>query len=272
MKEKDLTIQNTKSLTKKAKEPKEIAVKDKNTALVKSKSSTTKTKTSTTTAKKNSTKTTAKKSANTKKTTTKSSTKKSTVSKKSTVKKSDIAVHANEYFDLPYRYNETIVKLLAQTPKRLFVYWDISNKDRVNYIKNFGEEFFNQTLPFLRITNETLNYTFDVEINDFANSWYININDDNCVYSIELYRKFKDITFNESNNHSNKNENIIFIASSNKMDAPNGKTLETYPRTIMYKNIKTNEVSYKEIDIQEFYNTFFKNENEEILKNPSSSK
>ena len=35
-----------------------------------------------------------------------------------------------EYYDLPYRYNETIVKILAQTPKKLFVYWDISDKDR----------------------------------------------------------------------------------------------------------------------------------------------
>ena len=46
-----------------------------------------------------------------------------------------------EYYDLPYRYNETVVKILAQTPKRLFVYWDIADSDREKYIKTFGEDF-----------------------------------------------------------------------------------------------------------------------------------
>ena len=40
-----------------------------------------------------------------------------------------------EYYDLPYRYNETVVKILYQTPTILFVYWDISDFDRENYIK-----------------------------------------------------------------------------------------------------------------------------------------
>ena len=36
----------------------------------------------------------------------------------------------SEYYDLPYKYNKTVVKILAQTPKTLFVYWEISDKDR----------------------------------------------------------------------------------------------------------------------------------------------
>ena len=32
-----------------------------------------------------------------------------------------------EHYELPYRYNETIVKILYQTPNTLFVYWDISD-------------------------------------------------------------------------------------------------------------------------------------------------
>ena len=35
-----------------------------------------------------------------------------------------------EYYDLPYRYNETEVRVLAQTHQKLFVYWDISDNDR----------------------------------------------------------------------------------------------------------------------------------------------
>ena len=39
-----------------------------------------------------------------------------------------------EHYELPYRYNETIVKILYQTPNTLFVYWDISDKDRKKYL------------------------------------------------------------------------------------------------------------------------------------------
>jgi len=223
----------------------------------------------------------------TKKSTTKTSTQKTTLPKQKT--NTNILAHATEYFDLPYRYNETIVKLLAQTPKRLFVYWDISDNDRKICIEHFGEDFFYQTVPFLKITNETQNYTFEVEVNDFANSWYININDDNCKYSIELYRKFRnnDLTveiqssiqdFNKklskTVSHAYANNNYIFIASSNQMDVPAGKPFAvTYPRTITYKNIKTNELSYKEIVKEnDFYNKFFNanDYNGELINNPSS--
>ena len=47
-----------------------------------------------------------------------------------------------EYYDLPYRYNETTVKILAQTPTTLFIYWDISDMDRASYIQKYGEDFF----------------------------------------------------------------------------------------------------------------------------------
>jgi len=86
-----------------------------------------------------------------------------------------------EYYDLPYRYNHTVVTVLAQTPKCLFVYWDISDKDRENLPKN--------SKPFLIVTNETLGYHFEVEVNDYANSWYVNIKDANCKYNVTLCMK-----------------------------------------------------------------------------------
>ncbi len=328
MKEKDLIIQSTKSLTAKKDEPKELTKKSKNTALVKSatkkevinkeveepkaskrssssKKETKATKTTTKTEKKSSTKSktssnskaetnstkktstaTKKTRTSTKKTTSRATTKRSA---STTNNKSDINSYAIEYFDLPYRYNETIVKLLVQTPKRLFVYWDISDKDREQFINLFGDDFFNKTVPFLRIINESMNYSFDIEINDFANSWYININDENCKYHVELYRKFRESNIDNNvknliqdlNKHNNNfnNNNHIFISSSNKMDAPNDKVLAskyTYPRSIEYRNIKTNISSFKVIEKQnaEFYSTFFKDENinAETLTNLPSSR
>lgn len=95
-----------------------------------------------------------------------------------------------EYYDLPFRYNQTVVKILAQTPNILFIYWDISDDDRNRYLQKYGPDFFEHTKPYLIITNQTMHYTFEVEINDFANSWYLHINDADCEYKVELGRKF----------------------------------------------------------------------------------
>ena len=168
------------------------------------------------------------------------------------------------------------------------MYWDISDADRENYTKYFGDDFFYKTVPFLRITNETNNYSFDVEINDFANSWYIDVNDDNCKYSIELYRKFRDYELNEDvikniksfnefnvNGEKEKDHNYIFVVSSNQIDAPNGKIVsETNKRVIEYINMKTNEKSYVEIDttINDFYDAFYKEEFDGEFKGLPSSR
>ena len=92
-------------------------------------------------------KATTKKASTTKKKTTSSTTR-----KKSSVKKLEETIVA-EYYDLPYRYNETVVKILYQTPTILFVYWDISDFDREIYIKQYGENFFNNTRPVLKVYN-----------------------------------------------------------------------------------------------------------------------
>ena len=87
-----------------------------------------------------------------------------------------------EYYNLPYRYNETVIKLLFQTPKTLFVYWDISDSDRQNFIDTYGYNFFSETKPVLVIHNKTLNYSFELDINDFANCWYFDVENPECEY------------------------------------------------------------------------------------------
>lgn len=146
-----------------------------------------------------------------------------------------------EYYDLPYRYNETIVKILAQTPKKLFVYWDISDDDRKNYIDKFGTDFFNNTVPVLIVHNDSMNYTFEVEINDFANCWYIDINDSKCKYTIEFGRRSKSQNYYIPNNY-------IYIASSNSIETPNDHILfESQNRIVNFKNIKNNITYSKDI-------------------------
>ena len=132
-----------------------------------------------------STKTAAKSTAS-KKTKTVASTKTSSSVKKASAKKTQNSkkVSIVEYYDLPYRYNQTVVKVLAQTPTNLFVYWDIADSDRENFKKEYGYDFFDKTRPVLIVHNETMNYAFEVDINDFANSWYLHVNDANCDYKI----------------------------------------------------------------------------------------
>ena len=203
---------------------------------------------------------------------------KNSISKTSKNKKLNII----EYYDLPYRYNQTVVKVLAQTPNNLFIYWDISDKDRNNYKQQYGENFFENTKPVLIVHNDTLNYSFEVDINDFANSWYLHINDAKCDYRIELGRR--PITKLEKN----ENTNYIYISSSNEIEAPNDHVLFNKNQNIVYfKNTKTGTVSNKKIsanisfirnmgklyNIYDLYKAIYKDENiEDIfdLSNPSS--
>lgn len=226
-------------------------VKSKKTTTSKS-SSTAKSKTSSNILK---TKTTAK--AETKKVTKSETVKKekntSSVKTKTTSKrkKSLSVIPTNEYYDLPYRYNQTIVKVLAQTPTILFVYWDISDEDRNKYIEKFGNDFFETTKPVLVVHNKTKNYTFEIDINDFANSWYIKTQEPDCDYVIELGRR------KIESNYSNQ---YIHISSSNNITSPNNHVLfeKTNFSNIKFTNIKTNNISYKNFGSLKFINNIRK--------------
>lgn len=178
-----------------------------------------------------------------------------------------------EYYDLPYRYNETVIKILAQTPHALFIYWDISDSDRNEMMQKYGENFFNETKPILLVHNQTLNCSFEVEIDDFANSWYLRTPTSNCVFKIELGRKYisEEKTFSNIENQ----DNILHIAESNTLESPNDHILdESFSQPIFVRNIKTNELEEVKVTdlklIKNIYNTF-KPYNDELTNNPSSN-
>ena len=228
----------------------------------KKKATTKKTTTKTSTAKKTSTTkkaATTKKSKTTKKVTT-TKTKKTTTTKTTKARKTtkeilpeeitastDLTkkIEILEYYDLPYRYNQTVVKVLAQTPTTLFIYWDISDDDRNRFVEQYGEDFFNNTKPVLVIHNNTMHYSFEIEIDDFANSWYLHVNDANCEYSVELGRRPK--YYNESR-HVDIPNNYLYVTSSNTIEAPNDHVLfDKNIKTVYFKDVKTNIVTAKNI-------------------------
>lgn len=171
-----------------------------------------------------------------------------------------------EYYDLPYRYNETIVTILAQTPKRLFVYWDVSDKDKETYKKAFGDDFFDKTYPVLLVHNEELNYTFEVPINDFANSWYLDIKDSKKNYVVQLGRKFKNIEQSKEvdfdiikKENINLKNDFVYITDSNKLEIPNDHILfETHSSKIKYRNVKNGNEFTKELkDLAKDFNVVY---------------
>lgn len=225
---------------------------------------------------------TTKSSKTTKKTTAKRETRKKSTyipkvkAKTKAAKKATPLAEVVEYYDLPYRYNETIVKILYQTPDTLFVYWDVSDSDRANYIKQYGENFFNITRPVLIVHNDTMNYSFEVPINDFANSWYLHINNSKCNYRVELGRR-PNYYSQEATEEIQKNikTDYIYVSSSNEIESPNDHVLfsTNENNTVKFRNVKNSkEISISLFDIVKHLPSVKKVQNipyisEELLKN-----
>ena len=206
----------------------------------------------------------ATKTAASKKTTTKKTTQ--TTRKRTTTKKAKPVI-TTEYYDLPAVYNRTIVKILAQTPSSLFVYWEISEDDKKKLQEQYGEAFFQNTRPYLIITNETMNYSFETEINDYANSWYIHIHDSSCKYGVQLIRK-------STNHNTDNSHSVINIISSNEIATPNDHILfDKLGKTVFFRDVKSNREVEKNIsslsfisnigrvyNIYDLYKEIYKNE------------
>lgn len=209
----------------------------------------------------------------------KTSAKKEKSDKKTTKKadkKSKEFKNIPEYYDLPFKYENTVIKVLYQNPNLLFAYWDISDKDIKELKNNFGEDFFNKTKPVLIVTNLTKNYSFEVEINDFASNWYIRVDDTKCKYSVELVRKL-------INNNVNTDEELLTpvnIINSNTIEIPNDHILFFKDnQKISFKNTKTDEVTeinYRKDLYQNSINNIYSNlnfceeDNKFDFNNPSS--
>ena len=148
----------------------------------------------------------------------------------------------SEYYELPTKYDETVVRLLVQSPKRMYAYWDISEKT----VKNFSKKFFDyyNSIPILRIINLSKNYFYDVPIDPFANNYYIDVEDENCVYKVELGRVY--------------NNKFADIFVSNQVTIPNSVPNDFGYDEVLFKNYicldtKRMKVKHPRYDLRQDY-------------------
>lgn len=125
----------------------------------------------------------------------------------------------SEYYELPIKYDKTTVKLLFQSPSRMYAYWDISAKT----IKEFSNKNtkYENCVPYLKISNLTMGYSYEIEINPFANNYYIDVKDTDCDYQVELLRKTSTASF--------------IVSSSNTTHIPRSSPCE-YQEDIIFRN------------------------------------
>lgn len=91
-----------------------------------------------------------------------------------------------EYYELPSKYNKTIVRLLVQSPTRMFVYWEV-DEDSIKYFESLKKDYSSAT-PILKVKNITMNYSYDIPIDPFTTNYYIDVKDPDCEYQVELGR------------------------------------------------------------------------------------
>lgn len=160
----------------------------------------------------------------------------------------------SEYYELPTKYNETVVRLLVQSPTRMYAYWEVSD----GAVKNFENQNldYNASTPFLKITNLTMNYSYEVKIDPYATNYWIEVKDVNCNYKVELLRK--------------ANNKFTSLAESNEVKIPRSNPIFNEADEIIYKNYlrleqtekftiyyKQRENQFNEKNKQEYYGLTF---------------
>lgn len=95
----------------------------------------------------------------------------------------------------PDKYEQDCINLLVRDPHWLYVYWDISENKRNLLVRELGSEFYDKSVPALKITNVSRNESFFVRINEFSTNWYVHVDDANSIYVAEIGRKISDNFF-----------------------------------------------------------------------------
>lgn len=160
----------------------------------------------------------------------------------------------NQYF-LPPVYDDNRIVLLARDPFWLYAYWEISREKRNDFFDNFGNNLWDKSIPVLKVTNISRNDVFYVRINDFSNSWYINVSDSNNVYAAEIGRMVREQFF-------------VSLASSNHITTPGDSISQNTTSCFAdYRDLRVGTVKLKK---DKAYETFYSGHQIKMPSVPSS--
>lgn len=146
-----------------------------------------------------------------------------------------------EYYELPSKYNKTIVRLLVQSPTRMFVYWEVDD-DTIRYFESMKLNY-DSARPVLKIKNITMNYSYDLEIDPFTTNYYIEVKDPDCIYQVELGRKQnnKYVNLYTSNSATVPRNNPIYHGESEEVIYRNYIKLDMTDKfTVYYSDRRKN--------------------------------
>lgn len=120
---------------------------------------------------------------------------------------------------LPHSYGETRINVMARDPYWIFAYWEVSTERKEELRNRYGHAAWDSSCPVLRVYDVTGVYFFDsgrffeIRINDYTSSWYINTGQAGHTYCVELGRLLPDGRF-------------ITIARSNPVTTPRDRVSE----------------------------------------------
>lgn len=141
-----------------------------------------------------------------------------------------------EYYELPSKYNKTIVRLLVQSPTRMFVYWEV-DEDSIKYFESTKMNY-SSARPVLKVKNITMNYSYDIPIDPFTNNYYIDVKDPDCEYQVELGRVQNDTFVNlyTSNSATVPRSNPMYVGDSEEVVYRNYIKLDATDKFTVYYN------------------------------------
>lgn len=156
---------------------------------------------------------------------------------------------------LQVRNEGSLITLLSRDPNWLYVYWDISEEKNRAFLAELGEDLWKRSLPALKVTNIIKNESFFVRINEFSDSWYINVTDSNQIYVVEIGRKISENYF-------------IGLSSSNSISTPSSYvSSNTTACFASYTDVKSGRF---EIGAVKAYDSYIYNNAAELISGLSS--
>lgn len=139
-------------------------------------------------------------------------------------------IYTQSLYDLPYRYDDSRIVLLARDPYHLFAYWEISDSKKNTFLNEFGGDLWEKSIPVLKITNVSRNTSFYIRIEESVSSWYINVPEQDSIYIAEIGRRLSEQFF-------------INLVSSNYIQTPNNSiSSNTTAHFINYRDLAAGRI------------------------------